>query len=75
MIKLQMTQEKLRMYIIVSSVTTKWIMKDVLTSRQRQRSGKMKDSVTFTQKITRKEKPATNIRWDEEKIQIYQQIH
>lgn len=35
----------------------------------------MKVSVTFTQKITRKEKPATNIRWDEEKIQIYQQIH
>lgn len=28
MIKLQMTQEKLRMYIIVSSVTTKWMMKD-----------------------------------------------
>lgn len=23
-----MTQEKLRMYIIVSSVTTKWMMKD-----------------------------------------------
>ena len=38
-------------------------------------SGKIKDSVTFTQKITRKEKPAMNIRWDEEKIQIYQQIH
>ena len=30
MIKLKMTLEKLRMYIIVFSVTTKWMMKDCI---------------------------------------------
>lgn len=38
-------------------------------------SRKIKENATLTQKMTRNEKLGMSIRWDDEKTQIYQQIH